>query len=215
LRQESPNRSLLFVAHRKEILDQALRIYREVLGEGTFGELYTSRMRALGFCVSVTHAQYMARVFTEAGIPSRALSGETPLSARVQAATALLHAEIRCLFTVDLFDEGVDLPEVDTLLLLRPTSSATLFLQQLGRGLRRTPGKAVLTVLDFIGQHRREYRFLPRVDRNVAQPIMSRDRTRIPFLALGIAIGARPGSPRHRARQCPWCAVSVSTRPAC
>ncbi|MGH3940714.1 MAG: DUF3427 domain-containing protein, partial [Pseudonocardiaceae bacterium] len=117
------------------------------------------QMRALGFCVSVAHADYMARVFTEAGIPARALSGQTPLLERSQAATALRHREIRCLFTVDLFNEGVDLPDVDTLLLLRPTSSATVFLQQLGRGLRRAPGKAVLTVLDFIGQHRREYRF--------------------------------------------------------
>jgi superfamily II DNA or RNA helicase/HKD family nuclease len=119
----------------------------------------TSRMRALGFCVSVAHAEYMARVFTEAGIPSRALSGQTPLAERAQAAAALRHREIGCLFTVDLFNEGVDLPDVDSLLLLRPTSSATVFLQQLGRGLRRTPGKAVLTILDFIGQHRREYRF--------------------------------------------------------
>ncbi|MGH3788588.1 MAG: DUF3427 domain-containing protein [Pseudonocardiaceae bacterium] len=119
----------------------------------------TNRMRALGFCVSVAHAEYMARVFTEAGIPSRALSGQTPLAERTQAAAALRNRDIRCLFTVDLFNEGVDLPDVDTLLLLRPTSSATVFLQQLGRALRRTPGKAVLTVLDFIGQHRREYRF--------------------------------------------------------
>lgn len=119
----------------------------------------TSRMRALGFCVSVAHAEYMARVFTQAGIPSRALSGQTPMGERTEAAAALRHGQIRCLFTVDLFNEGVDLPDVDTLLLLRPTSSATVFLQQLGRGLRRTADKAVLTVLDFIGQHRREYRF--------------------------------------------------------
>jgi hypothetical protein len=119
----------------------------------------TSRMRALGFCVSVAHAEYMARVFTESGIPSGALSGQTPFAQRAQAAVALRHREVTCLFTVDLFNEGVDLPDVDTLLLLRPTSSATVFLQQLGRGLRRTPGKPVLTVLDFIGQHRREYRF--------------------------------------------------------
>ncbi len=119
----------------------------------------TGRMRALGFCVSVAHAEYMARVFTEAGIPARALSGQTPLSERVHAAAALRNRDVRCLFTVDLFNEGIDLPDVDTLLLLRPTSSATVFLQQLGRGLRRTSDKAVLTVLDFIGQHRREYRF--------------------------------------------------------
>ena len=63
------------------------------------------------------------------------------------------------LFAVDLFNEGLDVPDVDTLLLLRPTQSATVFLQQLGRGLRRTPDKPVLTVLDFIGQQRREFRF--------------------------------------------------------
>ncbi|MDQ2879954.1 MAG: DUF3427 domain-containing protein [Actinomycetota bacterium] len=119
----------------------------------------TNRMRALGFCVSVAHAEYMARVFTEAGIPSRALSGQTPLAERAYSVAALRNRDIRCLFTVDLFNEGIDLPDLDTLLLLRPTSSSTVFLQQLGRGLRRTPGKAVLTVLDFIGQHRREYRF--------------------------------------------------------
>ncbi len=118
-----------------------------------------ARKRALGFCVSVDHAEYMARVFTEAGIASRAVSAQTQQHERVAAAAALRSGQIRCLFTVDLFNEGVDLPDVDTLLLLRPTQSATVVLQQLGRGLRRAPGKAVLTVLDFIGQHRREYRF--------------------------------------------------------
>ncbi|WP_345381564.1 DUF3427 domain-containing protein [Actinomycetospora straminea] len=117
------------------------------------------RMRALGFCVSVAHAEYMARKFSEANIPSLAVTGETALGDRLAAASALRNGQVQCLFTVDLFNEGVDLPTVDTLLLLRPTQSATVFLQQLGRGLRRAPGKAVLTVLDFIGQHRREYRF--------------------------------------------------------
>lgn len=116
-------------------------------------------VRALGFCVSVRHAQYMADVFTRAGIPSRAVTGETPPQQRADALRALRERALNCLFTVDLFNEGLDLPEVDTVLLLRPTQSATVFLQQLGRGLRRAPGKAVLTVLDFIGQHRREFRF--------------------------------------------------------
>ena len=62
-------------------------------------------------------------------------------------------------FSVDLFNEGLDVPEVDTVLFLRPTESATVFLQQLGRGLRRTADKAVLTVLDFVGYHRKEFRF--------------------------------------------------------
>jgi superfamily II DNA or RNA helicase/HKD family nuclease len=117
------------------------------------------RMRALGFCVSVAHAEYMARVFEEAGLPAIAVSGDTSPAKREAAITALRDGEVNALFAADLFNEGVDIPEVDTVLFLRPTQSATVFLQQLGRGLRRAPGKAVLTVLDFIGQHRREFRF--------------------------------------------------------
>lgn len=116
------------------------------------------RMRALGFCVSVAHAEYMARKFAEAGIPSAAISGETPTVERERAFALLRSGDLRCLFAVDLFNEGLDLPDVDTLLMLRPTQSSTVFLQQLGRGLRRAPGKAVLTVLDFIGHHRAEFR---------------------------------------------------------
>jgi superfamily II DNA or RNA helicase/HKD family nuclease len=117
------------------------------------------RMRALGFCVSVAHAQYMARVFTEAGIPARAVSGTTPAHQRDQALADLRERRVNTLFAADLFNEGLDLPHVDTVLFLRPTESATIFLQQLGRGLRRAPGKAVLTALDFVGHHRREFRF--------------------------------------------------------
>jgi superfamily II DNA or RNA helicase/HKD family nuclease len=116
-------------------------------------------MRALGFCVSVRHAHFMADFFRRAGIEAAAVDGSTPAADRAGALTALRDGRLQVLFSVDLFNEGVDIPDVDTLLLLRPTSSATVFLQQLGRGLRRTPDKAVLTVLDFIGQHRREFRF--------------------------------------------------------
>ncbi len=117
------------------------------------------RMRALGFCVSVAHARYMAEVFTRAGIPSLAVSGDTAPADRAGALEKLRTLEVNCLFAADLFNEGLDLPQVDTVLFLRPTQSATIFLQQLGRGLRRAQGKAVLTALDFIGQHRREFRF--------------------------------------------------------
>ncbi|MGQ4329614.1 DUF3427 domain-containing protein [Streptomyces hayashii] len=116
-------------------------------------------MRALGFCVSVAHAHFMAETFRTAGLNAIALSGETPSEQRRQALTDLKSGALQVIFSVDLFNEGLDIPDVDTLLLLRPTSSATVFLQQLGRGLRRTEGKAVLTVLDFIGQHRKEFRF--------------------------------------------------------
>ncbi|QJY49833.1 DUF3427 domain-containing protein [Pseudonocardia broussonetiae] len=134
---------------------RAAKVVRETVDKVTD----VRAMRALGFCVSVRHARYMADVFVRAGIPSRAVTGETPAEERADALRALRAHELTCLFTVDLFNEGLDLPEVDTVLLLRPTQSATVFLQQLGRGLRRAPGKAVLTVLDFIGQHRREFRF--------------------------------------------------------
>ncbi|GGW36004.1 helicase [Streptomyces lucensis JCM 4490] len=116
-------------------------------------------MRALGFCVSVPHAHFMAEAFRTAGLNAVALSGETPAEQRKQALTDLRSGALQVIFSVDLFNEGLDIPDVDTLLLLRPTSSATVFLQQLGRGLRRSEDKAVLTVLDFIGQHRKEFRF--------------------------------------------------------
>ncbi|GHE76621.1 helicase [Amycolatopsis deserti] len=116
-------------------------------------------MRALGFCVTIAHAEYMARVFRNAGINALAVSGNSSPADRERAISALRAREVNVLFAVDLFNEGLDIPEIDTVLFLRPTDSATVFLQQLGRGLRRAPGKAVLTVLDFIGQHRKEFRF--------------------------------------------------------
>ena len=116
-------------------------------------------MRALGFCVGVNHARFMADRFNEAGLAAVALSGETESADRLAAIDRLRRGELQAIFTVDIFNEGVDIPEVDTLLLLRPTESATVFLQQLGRGLRWAPGKSVLTVLDFIGQAHAEFRF--------------------------------------------------------
>ncbi len=118
-----------------------------------------ARMRALGFCVSVDHARFMARVFREHGLAAVAVWGDSPKSERMEALRQLAAGEIQCLFSVDLFNEGVDLPDVDTLLLLRPTDSAVLFLQQLGRGLRKAPTKTSCLVLDFVGQHHHEFRF--------------------------------------------------------
>jgi superfamily II DNA or RNA helicase/HKD family nuclease len=118
-----------------------------------------SSMRALGFCVTRKHAHFMAQCFQEAGIKAAALDGESKPEVRERILAELKSGEVQVIFSVDLFNEGLDIPDVDTLLLLRPTNSATVFLQQLGRGLRRTPDKPVLTVLDFIGQHRAEFRF--------------------------------------------------------
>lgn len=120
-------------------------------------------MRALGFCVSKEHARYMARKFTEAGLESVALTGDDDPDTRSRALDRLQAGKLRCIFSVEVLGEGVDVPDVDCLLLLRPTSSATLFTQQLGRGLRHAEGKSHLTVVDLIGQHRREFRFEDRL----------------------------------------------------
>ena len=117
------------------------------------------KMKALGFCVSIQHARFMAKKFNDAGISSAAIWGDTPDTERRGALKELADGRIKILFSVDLFNEGIDIPSVDTLLLLRPTESATLFLQQLGRGLRKSHEKSVCTVLDFVGTHRKEFRF--------------------------------------------------------
>lgn len=129
-----------------------LRELRDKVGD-------VGRMRALGFCVSVEHARYMADKFAEAGIKARAVSAETSPFDRQAALAQLRTREINVIFAVDLFNEGLDIPDVDTVLFLRPTESATVFLQQLGRGLRLTEGKTVLTALDFVGHQRKEFRF--------------------------------------------------------
>jgi superfamily II DNA or RNA helicase/HKD family nuclease len=116
-------------------------------------------MKALGFCVSVEHARFMARHFNEAGISSVAVWGDSAAADREMALTRLARGDIQTVFSVDLFNEGVDVPVVDTLLMLRPTDSPTLFLQQLGRGLRKANDKRACTVLDYIGNHRKEFRF--------------------------------------------------------
>ncbi len=121
------------------------------------------RVRALGFCVSVEHARFMARLFRENGVPATAIWADTPEDERRQALVDLKDLKVNVVFSVDLFNEGIDVPAVDTLLMLRPTESATLFLQQLGRGLRRNAGKTICTVLDFIGIHRHEFRFDKRL----------------------------------------------------
>lgn len=125
-------------------------------------EKYTTdltQFHGVGFCVSREHAAFMAECFTARGLPSRALTALTSEEARRTAKDDLTRGRLRFLFVVDLYNEGVDIPAIDTILFLRPTASLTVFLQQLGRGLRLAPGKEFLTVLDFIGQAHRKYRF--------------------------------------------------------
>ncbi|MDO8873594.1 MAG: DEAD/DEAH box helicase family protein [Methanoregula sp.] len=113
----------------------------------------------LGFCVSIEHANYMAEIFTRIGIPSVSLSSESADEVRRTVRNRLRAKEIRFIFVVDLYNEGVDIPEVNTILFLRPTESMTVFLQQLGRGLRLCEGKECLTVLDFVGRQHANYHF--------------------------------------------------------
>ncbi len=117
------------------------------------------QVKGLGFCVSVGHAKYMSNFFNEAGIPSAALHGESKSKSRIDIKDKLVTGKIKFIFVVDIYNEGVDIPEVNTILFLRPTESLTVFLQQLGRGLRLSEGKECLTVLDFIGQAHKNYNF--------------------------------------------------------
>ncbi|GLY81124.1 DUF3427 domain-containing protein [Actinoallomurus iriomotensis] len=116
-------------------------------------------MRAVGFCVSIAHAEFMADQFNRKGIPAVAVTSATDRSDREQALRDLRERKINAVFTVDLFNEGVDVPQIDTVLFLRPTESATVFLQQLGRGLRFAEDKPCLTVLDFVGRQNTNFRF--------------------------------------------------------
>ncbi len=109
--------------------------------------------KAIGFCVSITHAQRMAEYFSANGVPAAAITSTT---ANRDALLAAFRAnEFSVAFTVDLFNEGVDFPNVRVLLFLRPTESRTVFVQQLGRGLRLCTGKDRVRVLDFIGNYHR------------------------------------------------------------
>lgn len=132
---------------------------RKILAEVHEKVLDPGSMRCLGFCVDVDHAKFMAEKFVEAGLRAVAVTGASSKQERRDALERLRDGDIQTIFSVDLFNEGVDLPDVDTILMLRPTESATVFLQQLGRGLRRSEDKTVCVVLDFIGMTDRRFRF--------------------------------------------------------
>lgn len=115
--------------------------------------------KTIAFCVSVAHAEFMTRCFNDAGLPAVCVVGATDPDVRRRAPQRLASGEVCALVTCDLYNEGVDLPSVDTLLLLRPTQSPVLFQQQIGRGLRLFENKQSCLVLDFVGRHRVDFRF--------------------------------------------------------
>lgn len=112
-----------------------------------------AQQRTLAFCVSIRHADFMARHFRQLGVKAEAVYAGSEL-ARGEALEQLTDGRLQVIFSVDLFNEGVDLPCIDTVMLLRPTESKILFLQQLGRGLRTATDKNHLVILDFIGNHK-------------------------------------------------------------
>ncbi|MFC0560925.1 DEAD/DEAH box helicase [Halalkalibacter alkalisediminis] len=117
------------------------------------------KRKCLGFCASVEHAKYMAAEFNSRGYKSICLSGEDSVELRSQYMNRLENDldELEFIFTVDIFNEGVDIPSVNQVLMLRPTNSPIVFIQQLGRGLRKHKSKSFLTVLDFIGNHSKTF----------------------------------------------------------
>lgn len=140
--EEELNRTYIGNAYRHEL------IYKYYCKYGS--------SQALGFCCSRKHAEEMAKEFGKRGIPSAAVysnaDGEFSMD-RAEAIEKLKNGEIKVIFSVDMFNEGVDIPSVDMVMFLRPTESPVVFLQQLGRGLRRSKGKEYLNVLDFIGNY--------------------------------------------------------------
>ena len=129
-----------------------------------------SSVRGLGFCINVAHAKFMAEYFTKRGVKSLILSAESEYELRQSAKIKLISGEVKFIFTVDLFNEGVDIPEVNTVLFLRPTESLTVFLQQLGRGLRIHSDKAQLVILDFIAAQNKEFSFARRFQALTSRP---------------------------------------------
>ena len=133
--------------------------------------------RTLAFCCSTGHADFMATFFREAGIRVAAVHSGPRTAPRTLSLEQLQDAELDVVFAVDMFNEGVDLPNVDTIMMLRPTESRVLWLQQFGRGLRKAEAKPHLTVIDYIGNHRtflikpRTLLALPEGDMAIAQAL--------------------------------------------
>ncbi len=147
-------------------------------------------LRAIGFCVSMEHAKFMAEKFLLAGFKADYLTSVNTQN-RDLVRKKLISKEINYLFVVDIFNEGVDIPEIDTVLFLRPTESLTVFLQQLGRGLRLAEGKDSLAVLDFVGNSRPEYNFENKYRALIGKTtttVRSEIEDNFPHLPLGCSI---------------------------
>lgn len=136
------------LAERLETVQRAEQVYDEWLALGGPGR------RAIGFCCSVTHADYMAQFFSDKGVRAVAVHSAPSSAERVAVLDDLEAGDVEVVFSVDLFNEGIDVPALDIVMMLRPTESPIVFFQQLGRGLRRVDGKTRLDVVDLVGNHR-------------------------------------------------------------
>ena len=147
-----------------------------------------NEMKAIGFCVSIEHAEYMAKKFNLVGVPSSAVTSKVSSEERRQTLASFRNGSIKAIFAVDIFNEGVDIPDINTLLMLRPTESATVFIQQLGRGLRKSESKKSLTVLDFVGNQNKNFRFDMKYGRLLGlgrRKLVDAVETGFPFLPTG------------------------------
>ena len=139
----------LMIHRRSQFIKEKLEFY------GYSG----NKLRALGFCANVEHAKFMAQEFNQMGIESVSLTGENSVEERKKYIKNISesNSSLKVIFTVDIFNEGIDIPSINCILMLRPTDSPTVFIQQLGRGLRKNHSKDFLTVIDFIGNHNKVF----------------------------------------------------------
>lgn len=136
-----------------EALENALVIEKRL--DLVFKKYMEHRKKStVGFCASIKHCEVMNQYFRKQGVKSEIIIGETPIPKRQEIIGKFKEREVEVIFTVDIFNEGVDIPCIDTLLFLRPTLSYTIFIQQLGRGLRTFEGKESVRVLDFVGNYK-------------------------------------------------------------
>jgi superfamily II DNA or RNA helicase len=158
------------------------------------------KVKGIGFCVSIKHAHYMADMFSRKGISSAALVSGIDTSRCSELLEQLRTGKLTFLFTVDKLSEGLDVPDINVVLFLRPTQSLTVFIQQLGRGLRHAPEKDCLTVLDFVGQAHRKYRIDIKLKALLPRHRFSIDREvelNFPHLPPGCSIQMDRISRRH------------------
>lgn len=112
------------------------------------------KAKGLVFCSRQEEARELAKLFSQTGHPSRALTNEDSQKQRIEVTHQLENGELEYIFTVDLFNEGIDIPSLNQIVMLRNTQSSIVFIQQLGRGLRKFPGKDYVTVIDFLGNYK-------------------------------------------------------------